>query len=345
MKFLFFSLGKKKQKDDEVYNVEYLNGNEQEHDRILMKKHLEKVKSSEIINKYGLITYSYDNKKIENYRPRKLNIGDYIQSVAARQFLPRVDEYIERDSISSYNGQKVNLIMNAWWYIHDGNRTFSNNINPLFVSFHINNKNEVIQNTLDYLKLHEPIGCRDKSTRDFLLSKGIEAYFSGCMTLTLGKTYKNNPETRDNLIYFVDIKRMKFKKEIKEILKAYTGCKIKKISHMLPFDKKYSPDECFKMANDILKGYEKAKLVVTDRIHCAMPCIAMGTPVILLINKYDKKRFNGLKEFFNILGVDENNKFVIDILRDNNGLVLNKDNYKSSAEFLTKICEEFVKAL
>jgi len=54
--------------------------------------------------KYGLLTY------------RTENIGDEIQSIAARQFLPRVDIYVERDSLNNVvSDEKIKLIMNGWF--------------------------------------------------------------------------------------------------------------------------------------------------------------------------------------------------------------------------------------
>ena len=35
------------------------------------------------------------------------------------------------------------------------------------------------------LKKYEPIGCRDLKTTDKLKNKGIDAYFSGCLTTTI----------------------------------------------------------------------------------------------------------------------------------------------------------------
>ena len=37
-------------------------------------------------------------------------------------------------------------------------------------------------------------------------------------------------------------------------------------------------------ADELLKKYAKAEMVVTSRIHCALPCTGMGTPVIYVDN-------------------------------------------------------------
>ena len=42
-----------------------------------------------------------------------INIGDYIQAVAASQFLSKTDTYIERERLSSYRGEPVKMILNG----------------------------------------------------------------------------------------------------------------------------------------------------------------------------------------------------------------------------------------
>ncbi len=39
---------------------------------------------------------------------------------------------------------------------------------------------------LDYWRAHAPVGTRDLWTLDLLRAKGVDAYFSACVTLTLG---------------------------------------------------------------------------------------------------------------------------------------------------------------
>jgi len=38
----------------------------------------------------------------------------------------------------------------------------------------------------------------------------------------------------------------------------------------------------FTAAYQLMEMYASAKLVATQRIHCALPCVAMGTPVIFI---------------------------------------------------------------
>lgn len=312
-------------------------------DNLFMEEHISKIKCTKLPN--ALISYVYNDGKVADgyYNPNMMNIGDYVQSVAAKQFLPKVDGYIDRDALSEYTGTKVNLIMNAWWYMFDKNKRFSTKINPLFVSFHLNNTESVLQETLDYLKQNEPIGCRDYNTRNFLLSHDIEAYFSGCLTLTLGNTYNVSESKRKKEIFFVDYdldneQDIQIKKNIENILKNYKDCDIKKESHVCDFNSDINGN--FKTAESLLDKYSKASLVITTRLHCALPCLAMHTPVIFVIPGYDEKRYRGLLDLLNVIGKDKSGHFMNTIKKVNN-LVVNTDKYTIFANNLNFICKKF----
>ena len=135
-----------------------------------------------------------------------VNIGDYIQSLAALQYMgDGVDYYINREQLDEFNEENVKLIMNGWFTHEPNHWPPSSFISPLFVSFHINSlsKKQLLSEAgLNYFKLHEPIGCRDLDTTQLLKEKGINAFFSGCLTLTLGKKYTSDKRTEK--IYFVD---------------------------------------------------------------------------------------------------------------------------------------------
>ena len=53
----------------------------------------------------------------------------------------------------------------------------------------------------EYFKAHEPIGCRSPATAKAFMNIGVEAYFSGCLTLTLRLPKRE----RDGTIYAVDV--------------------------------------------------------------------------------------------------------------------------------------------
>ena len=328
--------------------------------------------------------------------PCDINIGDYIQALATSQFIKSPSSWVERELLKSYDGGACKIIMNAW-FMHNSNEwPPSENINPLFLSTHINSN--VIdrfteEDSLLYLKEHEPIGCRDEYTAIQLQEKGIKAYFSGCMTLTLGYKYKTS--NRSNKTYIVDpffrikerplswkikamfafmrnpitinkIRKKRIPKQslsIGQILdaawffKRYSEVFSKQvlldseyINHEMPNYQKYDNDELLKIAECLIKKYSEASLVITSRIHCALPCTALGVPVIYIEDKNlpedSKCRLNGLRNLFNVIIHDKTKlipQFEIKGKISSSNYPALKTNYMQLAERLIAECESFFK--
>ncbi|WP_108868358.1 polysaccharide pyruvyl transferase family protein [Aquimarina aquimarini] len=277
--------------------------------------------------KYGLLTYD-ENKRF-------FNVGDNIQSLAAKQYLPKVDVFLNREKLGEYQGDRVQLIMNGWFTHNIHHWVPSEDIDPVFVSFHMNNTAApamLSDKGIAYLKKHQPIGCRDQFTADTLKSKGIDAYFTGCLTLTLD-SYKVDDSERGEDIYIVDplysyprSEKIFYntKATVKNVLNGTAFQLGKKQKHLKNFiseellntatfvnqeppSNTYTDKEKFEMAESLLHKYARAKMVITSRIHCALPCLAMGTPVIF-INGFDSFvdscRFDGILELFNRIDIN-----------------------------------------
>ena len=287
---------------------------------------------------YGLMTYAYK---------RHFNIGDYIQSLAARQFLPRVDRYIDREELSEYCGPKTKLIMNGWFMHNPTSWPPSSDIVPLFISFHLEKRAAAVvlnQKGVSYLKKYE-VGARDYSTLNLLKAKGINTFFSGCLTLTLGNSFQNKEGTD---IYFVDVlHKPYFLGRRKRILRKLFGDKInvlaKCITHSYPARHYRTEDSRFQLADSLLKLYQNARLVVTSRLHCALPCLAMGTPVIFIdgFGSSDRCRFEGLDRMLNTIklsGGKVSTNFDLTCVR-------NKNQHLEYIELLNRRCKEFVQCI
>tara|TARA_B100001094_G_scaffold171254_1_gene165603 strand:+ start:3239 stop:4738 length:1500 start_codon:yes stop_codon:yes gene_type:complete len=258
------------------------------------------------------------------YKGASSNIGDYVQSLAAiniyRQIIQEFNNteynikefvdllvknelpnfnivFIKRDNmyeIEQYNGlSNIITIMNGWWmhpYNENGDISFNipSNITPIFVSFHLANDKLLQKQYIDELKKYQPIGCRDLKTTDKLKNKGIDAYFSGCLTTTID-FFKWNKQ--NDTIFNTDTK-------VKE--GVY-------FSQMNPKWKNIDYKQGLIKALDILENYSKCKRVNTSRLHCYLPCLAMGVPVNFISPKGDpniktwgsKDRFDGLRELQN----------------------------------------------
>lgn len=320
--------------------------------------------------KYGLFTYD-ENKNF-------FNVGDNIQSLAAKQFLPKVDTLINREHLADYKGDEMKVIMNGWFTHNYNNWLPSENIRPLFVSFHVNNTAApymLTEKAVAYLKSFEPIGCRDEFTVETLKAKGINAYFSGCLTLTLD-SYKVDDALRGDEIYIVDPLYSyptweKVTYDWKRIIRSIqngdffkTGKQKQHLSRFIddellqtakfinqePPANTYTDTQKFAMAEDLLHKYAKAKLVITSRIHCALPCLALGTPVIF-VNGFDSFvdscRFDGILNLFNRIDIDTQTgeftaNFPLAHKIDKNTKVQNLGKHHAIAEPMKKTCKDFI---
>ncbi len=319
---------------------------------------------------YGLLTY-VENKK-------NFNVGDNVQSLAAKQYLPQVNQYLNRETLADYKGEKLKLIMNGWFTHNIHNWVPSEDIIPLFVSFHINNTaapHMLSEKGIAYLKKHEPIGCRDQFSVDTLKAKGIDAYFTGCLTLTLDN-YKVDDAERNDEIYIVDplysyptfdkvtydykrflrsiqngnlFKIGKKKQHIKNFIDSDLLKKAIYINQEPPANT-YTDAQKFEMAEAILQKYAKAKLVITSRIHCALPCLAMGTPVIF-VNGFDSFvdscRFDGILDLFNRIDVNTKtgeytSNFSLEGKITSSTIVKNLEKHHVLAEPLKEKCKAFI---
>ena len=202
------------------------------------------------------------------------NIGDYIQGVAVKQHLPHVDGLVPRDWLHAVNDGPWVVCMNGWFSHVPNNWPPSEHVLPVFFGFHVAEAaydayfSEV---GLRYLRDHQPIGCRDDRTRDELSARGVDAYTSGCLTSTFpirAKAIKDGP------VFFVDSPEWLWK-----WLPTNIQDRAVKHTHMYPGI--MTDESKYAVAEELLNLYrDSASLVVTSRLHCAMPCIAMGIPVI-----------------------------------------------------------------
>lgn len=262
--------------------------------------------------KYGILSYSKSN-----------NLGDQIQSIAASQFLPQIDKYYDRDFLNVYeSNEDCKIIMNGWFMAKPENWPPADFFSPLFISFHITQDHQsfeklLLPESIAYLKKYEPIGCRDHYTKELLAARGVNTFYSGCLTMTLQNKYQTLPKT--NEIIFMDVlyktqkKSIDFKGKLKKrwLFKQLFPKKILQDAIFLTQDapKGLSEDHKIEMAHELLERYARAKMVITSRIHCALPCLALGTPVLFidgdLQHATDTTRFKGITDYLNVFNASE----------------------------------------
>lgn len=275
--------------------------------------------------KYGLLYYKETD-----------NIGDDIQTYAAKRFLPSVDYVVDRENLNCFIPDKkelVSVIMNAWYLHNKAAWPPSPYINPLLISMHFTEsfENDVGDAYLkgiggEYLRRREPVGARDTNTQKRLEKNNIQNYLSGCLTLTIQK-FKD--VEKGDYICAVDVPE-----EIIEKLEEKTGREIKVITHHCNQDemKEKSFEQRMEEVEALLKIYQGAHLVITNRLHTILPAMALETPVILLHKEdYEADRLGdyikyvksySFKEFLendildDIETPSENNKDYLEIRKD-----------------------------
>ncbi len=227
--------------------------------------------------KYGLIVFNESD-----------NLGDDIQSYATSKYLPQIDYQINREQMHSFypfDGRQFAVICSGWYLYEHLNWPPSPYFIPLNISMHFDtyyskcwgnslDKNLVLEGYgAEWLSKHAPIGARDETTLLMLKSFNINTYFSGCITLTI-KPFKS--VLHHNKIVAVDIGE-----ELLQYLKKHVKEEIIIKTHKIKLGN-YSIKERFSMVEEYLKLYQGARLIVTTRLHAALPAIALGTPVLFV---------------------------------------------------------------
>ncbi len=307
----------------------------------------------------------------------RFNVGDYIQSLVARQFLPRVDRYLCREALDEYAGPETKVILNGFFMRRPEHWPPAPRLRPLFLSFHLNAaraERMLTEKGITYLQSQGPIGCRDWSTLHLLQERGIASYFSNCLTLTLGRHYRHRS---DDHVFFVDVlfryptwkavchsfnslqkslrrgdlfRLGRRQKALARLFGADLLHCAEEVTHVYPAQAFPTEDARFELADRLLKRYETARLVVTSRIHCALPCLAMGTPVIFVNGGFPSDqacRFGGLLQLLNTVDIHEDGTIqascdLDQVRKDMSAPVRNE--YREYVPPLVERCEQFVAA-
>lgn len=300
--------------------------------------------------KKGVLVYEF--KKTAPKR-RIINIGDYVQSIAAMEIVGANEEdliFVDRERLNTItdenlgSDEKVKVIMNGWYNHNRDSFPLDKRIIPMFTSIHgIGYEDWLTEGAIEDLKKWGPIGCRDIATVNDFQSKGIESYFSGCLTLSLPKY---TGEKRGGIVFVLDnIKGIKSKEAYgkwfgssfinEELLKNYTKEQIENATFLGQLSSEdLSISEQFKIARERLDLLSKAEIVVTTRIHTLMPSMAKGTKALLVMKDSEDTRFEGLKDFWNIIDFTEafkkNKKIapVFKINRDENNNIINNEGFR-----------------
>lgn len=248
------------------------------------------------------------------------NLGDDMQTIATRMALEHIFpnqnlsfEYFDRDSLSYYKSKdnaRIPCIIQAYLSL-SYDFLPSKDILPIFLGTHFCESSkefllDVLVHYPHYFDNYE-IGCRDKSTLEFCQNYGIKSYFSRCLTLTLPK--RQNLDSQ-NKVFIVNVPN-----EFLEYIPPEIMQNAEIIKQALVYYDKYTNWKiCHNDMKTLLNRYKnEAKLIITDRLHVASPCTALGIPVIWIKHtKEQNTRFSALDGVLKTYSFDDFKNGVVD---------------------------------
>lgn len=251
------------------------------------------------------------------------NLGDDMQSFAASRYLPSIDSIIIRERISKTKVPSGTRAIMSGWFMH--NTRFwppHRDIVPLYISFHarpprsrrfaetfcdnvlgLGSSNGCVDLSFkEHYETFGPIGCRDEATVSAFRAIGVEAFFSGCLTLTLPR--RDIP--RSDTIVFVDpfgpfphtcfnpVLWMSLPRELRRASERFTHLYLGR-----------NIDKRMERVESALRIYEQAGLVVTSRLHVALPCVALRTPFIFIANSHRCYRLHGFERMIQPVSIQD----------------------------------------
>ncbi|WP_084105184.1 glycosyltransferase family 8 protein [Demequina sp. NBRC 110056] len=181
------------------------------------------------------------------------------------------------------------LICNGW-FMHRSFKgqldfPFPDEVNPIMISFHVQDPDVLTAETVEHLRRHEPIGCRDWTTVYRLRDVGVSAFFSGCVTTTVGQVIPPAAGRGANRLALV---------ETALDADRYAGWKVDEFTQVGPQVRDFSLVEGLEDARTMLAGYAPYDAVATSRLHCYLPARSMGLPVDFRPKNRADVRFEGL---------------------------------------------------
>lgn len=247
--------------------------------------------------KYGMLKYSSPTA----------NIGDLYQLIGIRRVYKRMGLMesdiiqIDRDYLAEYDGEYVVLPISSFVDVLPGTKIFplSPRIIPVFIGMHCIDDQHLMY--LSRYKHFGPFGCRDEMSMKKMRQNGLDAYISGCLSICAEKREKLPTQ---NKVFLVDVGE-----ELRQHIPADLLEDAIEITHEYDLHDSGSRIERerieSRLAEEALERYRlEARLIITSRLHCALPCTAMGIPVIVG-REMNEHRFGGMDKVLNYYNVDE----------------------------------------
>jgi lipopolysaccharide biosynthesis glycosyltransferase/ribosomal protein S18 len=197
---------------------------------------------------------------------------------------------IDRDFSSGREYPENTWLISNGWFMHRNFKgpvdfPYPKNVLPLMISFHIQDPDVLTEDVVKELKRIEPIGCRDWTTLYRLRDFGIKAFFSGCVTTTVGQVLPPATGTTKKKLAQVETK-------IDE--RKYLGWQVDQFIQVGEQVRGFDLVDGIEDARVMLTEYVDYREVATSRLHCYLPARSMGLPVDFKPKNLADVRFEGL---------------------------------------------------
>jgi lipopolysaccharide biosynthesis glycosyltransferase len=197
---------------------------------------------------------------------------------------------IDRDFSSGREYPENTWLISNGWFMHRNFQgpvdfPYPKNVLPLMISFHIQDPDVLTDETVAELKRIEPIGCRDWTTLYRLRDFGIKAFFSGCVTTTVGQVLPKATHTQEKKLALVETKLDQ---------KKYEGWQVDSYIQIGEYVRDLDLVAGIEDARVMLSAYADYQRVATSRLHCYLPARSMGLPVDFSPKNLADVRFEGL---------------------------------------------------
>ena len=234
------------------------------------------------------------------------NLGDHIQIIAANRLLKRIgitpevlldrdDEIASAPQLEGFESP-VGILLNGWHKTNPAEWPPHPKFDPIYFSFHIRlfqSPTLLEAPALAHYRKHSPIGCRDCHTAGLLKERGVEAFVSQCISL-LNERRLPSPRLQTETYVVARDRR----------IIDFVADKLGPFEFICQYSGSHDFAENMRRAGDLLTRYqERARLIVTTQLHCALPAIAMGIPCVVFYppNKgsqhaSDRERFSSLEQ-------------------------------------------------
>lgn len=301
-------------------------------------------------HRFAMWSYDYGNSDMAmgNYPAGRFNSGEDVQSFASVTWYPFLSDVVDKKvALKSFDGHYVANALASVLETPVGSEILVDRMKHVaLLSIYLGDLKNIKKNK-EYLSAYttlvgEVFGARSKATHRLLLSLGIKSYFSACLTLTtnmqgamldphtpqcssmmckdlvfprppslnmaLGSQNSLQNDIEEPLILMVDV--------VDENA-VPTAVKDKALHFSANIPRNFQKNltvgylERMNYAYRLLSMYaNRAKVVVTSRIHVGLPAAALGVPVIFVEKgnwlpggKQSVGRVEGLLEVFHRVNI------------------------------------------